>query len=437
MKRLLQSLQYTIAVYAVLITFLAIFFILHHTTSEFIHLSHTDNNNLYNLPLEDQKQLCDYPMSYRKPLYRSLQEYTQVQLIFFRKMKMAVAVEVCHKRGWIVRRTAHTMEELDQLLNHRDIFSILFTSSKELSSPLMDQYTNNSRILAAGIPDAYLFTGTKKEQYITFQRFLGQYHCSIEQINFMPSSFLMDNVKQCNSFLRHLKQNGHFQMWVLKKSQGFGGDGITVISNITLLQNMFSTCPSNKQYIMQQYIQNMLLLNRRKFDIRALVVVANTNPYMIFYHEGYLRVVMSQFDSNGSREVHLTNTHVQSMQANFNPDDHFWSFSKFQSYLDKHYPDNDKFVTTKLVPHIQKISVFILKAGKVQIINMCSILIVVISGRHLMKRAPSSYQLLGLDLMITLDWHIWFIEANNYPLWPKGGWISNFTSQMGVSIKNQ
>ena len=435
MKRLLQSLQYSIAVYAVLITVLAIFFILHHTSTEFIHLSHTDDSNLYiNLPLEDQKQQCDYPMSYRKPLYHSLQEYTQVQLIFFRKMKMAVAVEVCHKRGWMVRRTAHTIEELHQLLNHKNIFSILFTSSKELSSPLLEQYTNNSHVLTAGIPNAYLFTGTKKEQYITFQQFLSQYHCSIEQINFMPSSFLMDDDNQCNSFLRHLKQKSHLQMWVLKKSQGFGGDGITVISNITLLQNMFSTCPSNQQYIMQQYIQNMLLLNGRKFDIRAIVVIANTNPYMVFYHEGYLRVVMSQFDSKGGREVHLTNTHVQSMQANFNPDDHFWSFSRFQSYLDKHYPDNDNFVMTKLVPHIQKVSVFILKAGKAHITNMI-ILIDVTPGHHLMKKAPSSYQLLGLDLMITLDWHIWFIEANNYPLWPKGGWITNFTSQMGVSIK--
>lgn len=47
--------------------------------------------------------------------------------------------------------------------------------------------------------------------------------------------------------------------------------------------------------------------------------------------------------------------------------------------------------------------------------------------------AVSSYQLIGLDLMISTDWHIWFIEANNYPLWPKGGWITHFASIMGVS----
>lgn len=46
----------------------------------------------------------------------------------------------------------------------------------------------------------------------------------------------------------------------------------------------------------------------------------------------------------------------------------------------------------------------------------------------------NGFQLLGLDFMITNDWHIWFIEANNYPLWPKGGWITKFTTTMGVRL---
>lgn len=56
-------------------------------------------------------------------------------------------------------------------------------------------------------------------------------------------------------------------------------------------------------------------------------------------------------------------------------------------------------------------------------------------GYHLLDPQSSAggFQLLGLDLMITNDWHIWFIEANNYPLWPKGGWITEFTTKMGVS----
>ncbi len=57
-----------------------------------------------------------------------------------------------------------------------------------------------------------------------------------------------------------------------------------------------------------------------------------------------------------------------------------------------------------------------------------------ITGMHLMRRSPSTFQLLGLDLMVTTDWRIWFIESNNYPLWPQGGWITEFTGKMGVSL---
>jgi len=26
--------------------------------------------------------------------------------------------------------------------------------------------------------------------------------------------------------------------------------------------------------------------------------------------------------------------------------------------------------------------------------------------------------MMGLDFMVTADYHVWFIEANNFPLWP-------------------
>ena len=344
---------------------------------------------------------------------------------------MSVAIEISHKRGWTIPRIAHTTNELNSLLKD-DTFVILFTSSKELTKPSMTPYINHSNILATGIPNMYYFTGTKREQYTTYQHFLRQHDCSIEDLKFMPNSYLMDDLHQCKSLHRQLELSNQPQMWVLKKSQGFGGDGITVVSNTTVLQQMFNTCPSEHQYIVQEYISNMLLLNGRKFDIRALILIANTRPYMVFYHHGYLRVVMSLYNSSGKREVHLTNTHVQSMQSNFDPESHFWSFERFQSHLNKNYPQNDDFVSSRLIPYIKEIAVFILKSGYQIKYNYDFLHIV--KGRNMINdRALSAYQLIGLDLMVTKDWHIWFIEANNYPLWPKGGWITSFTSTMGVS----
>ena len=41
------------------------------------------------------------------------------------------------------------------------------------------------------------------------------------------------------------------------------------------------------------------------------------------------------------------------------------------------------------------------------------------AGLSVFERNPSSFQLLGLDFLVTDDYNVWFIEANSYPLWPK------------------
>ena len=53
-----------------------------------------------------------------------------------------------------------------------------------------------------------------------------------------------------------------------------------------------------------------------------------------------------------------------------------------------------------------------------------------ITGLGTFERLPATYLLLGLDFMVTSDYHVWFIEANNTPLWPKQ---VPFIYTMGVS----
>ena len=39
-------------------------------------------------------------------------------------------------------------------------------------------------------------------------------------------------------------------------------------------------------------------------------------------------------------------------------------------------------------------------------------------GQGTWIRTPGSFQILGLDFLITANFEIKFLEANNYPLWP-------------------
>ena len=36
-------------------------------------------------------------------------------------------------------------------------------------------------------------------------------------------------------------------------------------------------------------------------------------------------------------------------------------------------------------------------------------------GFYFLERAPSCFQLIGLDFMVSTDWNVWLIEANAYP----------------------
>ena len=53
-----------------------------------------------------------------------------------------------------------------------------------------------------------------------------------------------------------------------------------------------------------------------------------------------------------------------------------------------------------------------------------------------MTRSPSNFLMMGLDFMVTADLQVQFIEANNYPLWPRGtDFMSTMIHEMGVRAR--
>ena len=53
----------------------------------------------------------------------------------------------------------------------------------------------------------------------------------------------------------------------------------------------------NSSLIAQTYITNPLLLDLdNKFDFRIYMLVASTNPLIVYYHDGFLRASLSEYD---------------------------------------------------------------------------------------------------------------------------------------------
>lgn len=364
-------------VLVVVFSLLSLFILLLHISSlTSIHLQHTTFNTASRTfsrsrtKTSNGRRNCSYPLSYYDRWYKPLDSYKKVHLVFYKKNRMEVAAEIALSRGWMLHpRTLMSLADLEAIVsNEESSFIVIFTSSRELSSPAMTPYLSNPRVLLTGIPYAYQFTGAKREQYLIFNEYLSRHGCSIARLRLMPSSYLMDSARQCRDFFdriadRTRERNGDPGLWLQKTSRGFGGSGVSIIKNFTMFRQKYGSCKSANELIVQEYISDLLLLGGHKFDIRVFVLISGTAPYMMFYHEGYLRVAIQPFDINGPVEVHLTNTHVQSSQKDYHPDSHFWSFDKFQSYLDYHHKDNDNFVSRRLVPYTEALGVFILNSG--------------------------------------------------------------------------
>ena len=61
--------------------------------------------------------------------------------------------------------------------------------------------------------------------------------------------------------------------------------------------------------LVQQYITNPLLLDGHKFDFRIYMQIASTDPLTLYYHDGFLRVSLLNYDKNSKeKSVHFTNT---------------------------------------------------------------------------------------------------------------------------------
>lgn len=54
--------------------------------------------------------------------------------------------------------------------------------------------------------------------------------------------------------------------------------------------------------VMQTYVADPLLLEGHKFDFRIYMLIASTNPFIVYYHDGFLRLSLHFYDKN-SKEV--------------------------------------------------------------------------------------------------------------------------------------
>ena len=205
---------------------------------------------------------------------------------------------------------------------------------------------------------------------------------------------LVNSLKQ---YLPQFKLNGHRNIWILKPSNLSRGRGVTCVNSLEPIEQSLNAT-NDTGVIVQKYIENPLIINKRKFDIRQWVLVTSLNPLVIWmWKEPYLRFGAEDYIMDDLNNIysHLTNNSIAKHsnqyknEKNFNED--MWTcFDFVQNFSKEKWEDIHEKIKNAII---------------------CSFY----SIRQEIKARANSHELYGYDFMIDEDYNVYLIEVNASP----------------------
>jgi len=163
-----------------------------------------------------------------------------------------------------------------------------------------------------------------------------------------------------------------------------------------------------KNNIIQYNVHNLLLVENRKFGFRSFLLVASTNPLIAYYHDGYARLSLNEYDfRSNDTSTFVTNIAVNKknpLYANWTKlqidDFTYWSLEKFSTYLYKTGRVKDpNWLNNYLRKEFMKVKIHLLRMSQNGFFKISSL-----------------FELYGLDFVMDENLDLWFIEANAMPL---------------------
>ena len=214
-----------------------------------------------------------------------------------------------------------------------------------------------------------------------------------------------DFAKQTDEFGKNIAN-----LWIVKPGENSNrGSGISICNTLDQIKleiknnQMLSTGPHT--FIIQKYLENPFLVNKRKFDIRCYALVTCYNGVLQAYYftEGYLRTTSKNFTLLATNKfVHLTNDAVQKYSEDYGKfeNGNKMSYTDFQRYLDSHYTDHIVNFLEEVVPEIKEIIADTIKAVYFKLDP---------------NRRAHTFELFGYDFLLDSELRPWLLEVNTNP----------------------
>ena len=170
--------------------------------------------------------------------------------------------------------------------------------------------------------------------------------------------------------------------------------------------------------IIQKYIENPLLYQGRKCDMRIWVLLTHNMKVYVF-KEGHLKTCSIEYNINSKDAfAHITNYSFQKYNSNFQKYEkgNEVPFYEFQKFLDEEYKEKKYNIKKDLFKQIKKIIEITMRSAKSKINN---------------NHRKYQFEIFGYDFMMDKDFNLFLIEINTNPgLEESSPWIKLIVPRM-------
>ena len=172
--------------------------------------------------------------------------------------------------------------------------------------------------------------------------------------------------------------------------------------------------------MVQKYIENPLVIRRRKFDIRQWVLLTDFKPFRVWgYDECYIRFCATEYTPENlkDRKVHLTNNSVTKGVSDILGDGIEENMVCQNDFIKMLQEIAGKDVFLEMIrPQMDKIAVQALESVKENIV-----------GRQ------NTMEVFGFDFMVDEEFRVWLIEVNSSPTMEYSTKVTTNIVQRGMS----
>ncbi|XP_066994738.1 tubulin polyglutamylase TTLL5 [Anabrus simplex] len=224
-----------------------------------------------------------------------------------------------------------------------------------------------------------------------------------KHFDFIPQTFVMpvDFRDLCSA---HYRSRGP---WIVKPVASSRGRGIFIINNPDQV-------PLEETVVVAKYIDNPLLVDGHKCDLRLYVLVTSYDPLIVYmYEEGLVRFATVKYDANGKNLwnpcMHLCNYSINKYHSDYKKSDdpeaenvgHKWTLSALLRHLREEGTD-----TALLMSRIEEVVVKAILASAAPIVSAC---------RMFVPHSRNCFELYGFDILIDSLLKPWLLEVNLSP----------------------